>query len=236
MSKRFRGITSALCLALLAFCMVGPVSAYAADEATGDTASTTELPQSMTQEQLDALQGVTTADTDTGDESFFDKASDFITDNAPFIIIGIVVLAAILAGILIMKGRKKTPQGAPSAAGAPAAVPSATELRRRKRAAMQQSREEERLRRKAGLEGRQAMSSTGSLPLSANLPADPVEAEKQSARDQLSAAAAVARSGGAIPAPVSPTQNAPALGVVRPGSSESDTIFTSPTPTPAELS
>lgn len=248
MSKRFRGITSALCLALLALCMVGPVTAYAADEATGATGtelpvtptdtSATEAPQSMTQEQLDALQGITTADSSSDDKSTFDKVSDFITDNAPFIIIGIVVIAAILAGIFIMRGRNRTP-GAPkaskAAAGAPAAVPSASELRRRKRAAMQQSREEERLRRKAGLEGRQAMAPRGTLPLSANLPVDPVEAEKQSARDQLSAAAAVARSG-AIPAPVSPTQTAPAAGVVQPGFADPNTVFASPTPTPAELS
>jgi len=254
MSKRFRNITSAFCLVLLTLSLTGPISAYAADEpATGttsttlpvtptDTSATDEAPLSMTPEQIAALQGETAASDTSGSKSTFDKVSDFITDNAPFIIIGIVVLAAILAGIFIMRGRNKTPKAPKAAkaskaaaAGAPATVPSASELRRRKRAAIQQSREEERLRRKAGLEGRQAVSGRGTLPLSANLPADPVEAEKQSARDQMQAAAAVARSG-AIPAPVSPTQTAPAVGVVQPAFEEPDTVFTSPTPGPDELS
>lgn len=251
MSTRFKRFISTFLLIAALTGAAGPVAVSSA-ETTGltgadgtelPTDSATDAPMSMTPEQLAALQGVTgitglTGDTSTDDDKgFFDKVSDFVTDNAPFIIIGIVVLAAILAGIFIMRGRSKDSKApkAAAAAGAPASVPSASEIRRRKRAAMQRSREEERLRRKAGLEGRQAVSPTATLPLSANLPADPVEAEKQSARDQLQAAAAVARSG-PVPAPVSPTQTAPAAGVIQSVHQEPDTAFTSPTPTPAELS
>ncbi|HTU14790.1 MAG TPA: helix-hairpin-helix domain-containing protein [Solirubrobacterales bacterium] len=248
MSTRFKRFISTFLLIAALTGAAGPVAVSSADTtgltgATGteiptDTSST-EAPLSMTPEQIAALQGATGVTGDSSaddDKSFFDKVSDFVTDNAPFIIIGIVVLAAILAGIFIMRGRSKDAKGPKAAAaGSPASVPSASEIRRRKRAAMQRSREEERLRRKAGLEGRQAMSPSTTLPLSANLPADPVEAEKQSARDQLQAAAAVARSG-PVPAPVSPTQTAPAAGVIQSVHDEPDTAFTSPTPTPAELS
>lgn len=254
---RFNKVFSTFLLIAALIGMTGPVASSSA-EVTGVTGSTgtvtptdpaTSAPLPMTEDQIAALQGVSTSADE--DKSFFDKASDFITDNAPFIIIGIVVLAAILAGIFIMRGRSKGPKApkavnAPGAGGAPAQVPSASELRRRKRAAMQRSREEERLRRKAGIEGRQAAQTT-TLPLSANLPAgqvppaqpapggvDPIEAEKQSARDQAQAAQAVARFGGTVPAPVSPSQTAPTPGVVQAGQ-EPLTDFSSPTPTAAEL-
>ncbi|MDQ2700344.1 MAG: hypothetical protein M3Y23_03340, partial [Actinomycetota bacterium] len=242
MSKK---LCTALCLATLAFGAVIPAAASAVeDPATGTTGTISSIPadpadtttptttEPLSPEDIAALQGAPTSTSDES-ESTFDKVSDFVTDNAPFIIIGIVVLAAILAGIFIMRGRNKSSR-AGDGNGAPASVPSAAEIRRRKRAAMQRSREEERLRRKAGLEGRQASQPTSTLPLSANLPVDPVEAEKQSARDQLQAAAAVARSG-AVPAPPSPSQTAPATGVVSPGSGEPDTAYTSGTPTPEEL-
>ena len=228
-------LSTALCLAAHAFSAATPIAATAAVAPVAPiVASVSEPPLSMTPEEIAALQGETTEAENDSDKSTFDKASDWVTDNAPYIIIGIIVLAAILAGIFIMRGRNKAPKGAKGAAGAPASVPSASEIRRRKRAAMQRSREEERLRRKAGLEGRQAVQST-TLPLSANVPVDPVEAEKQSARDQLQAAAAVARSG-PVPAPASPSQTAPTPGVVQPAWAEPDTALTSPTPTPEELS
>ncbi|MGK2954932.1 MAG: hypothetical protein ACSLFI_04580, partial [Solirubrobacterales bacterium] len=254
MTKRLsNAFGTVLCLTALVLCAAGPVAATAAEGDTTQTdPSATEAPVTgLTPEQIEALQsGSTTDPTATSDdESIFEKASDFVTDHAPLFIIGIVVLAAIIAGIFIMRGRSKKPSkaaapaaGVAAARGAPASVPSASEIRRRKRAAMQRSREEERLRRKAGMDSRQ-MAATSSLPLSARLPEDqalaatpggldPVEAEKNAARAQ--AAGAVARSAGmvqaplptgAVPAPAAPSQTAPSPGVVTPGA-EPDTIYT----------
>ncbi|MBK5231573.1 MAG: helix-hairpin-helix domain-containing protein [Thermoleophilia bacterium] len=269
MTKRIStAFSTFLCLAALFVCAGAPFAAAApTDEATAtDTTatappadpSTTEAPVTgLTPEQIAALQSETTTDPtgSSDDKSVFEKASDFVTDHAPFFIIGIVVLAAILAGIFIMRGRSRSRAAAGSAVpgdrGTPASVPSASELRRRKRSSMQRSREEERLRRKAHMEGRRLADPNTPLPLSARLPADqnpaltqtqgyapdPVEAEKQAAR--APAANAVARSGGAIappvpatpaptgavPAPVAPSQTAPAAGIVTPAS-EPDTIYT----------
>lgn len=258
--------STALCMAALFVCAAGPVSATAAEEPTGTTSDTTatappadtsatEAPVTgLTPERIEALQATGTTDS-SDDKSVFEKASDFVTDHAPYFIIGIVVLAAIIAGIFIMRGRGRS-KGAASAAvpGAPADVPSTSEIRRRKRAAMQRSREEERLRRKAHMEGRQLADPSSPPPLSARLPddqnpalaqpparsLDPVEAEKQSARAQA-AAGAVARSGGAVappvpaaaiqtgtvPAPTAPSQTAPTPGIITPGT-EPDTVYTSP--------
>ena len=233
----------------------------------GTTDPTTTAPITLDQEAIDALneqQGVT----DNEDKSVFEKASDFVTDNAPWFIIGIIVLAAIVAGILIMRGRprKSKVAGTPKASKSnksmrnagglpvddprekPAQVPSASELRRRKRAAVQRSREEERLRRKAGIESRRTARTGGVPPAPVTAAAagaaavtaagttaglDPVEAEKQGARDQEIAAGAMARLDAveapagaapapavpvqAVPAPVSPSQTAPAAGVITPG-------------------
>jgi competence ComEA-like helix-hairpin-helix protein len=217
-----------LLLFVMSVLILGPGSAMAADEATTSTTPSTtsessvdSAPLTLDQDQIDALTDAANGTED--DQSVFEKASDFVTDNAPWFIIGIIVLAAIIAGILIMRGRprKSASPGTPKASksnksmraaggtstGQPAAVPSASELRRRKRAAIQRSREEERLRRKAGIEDRKA-SRRGGVPaapaaaagvsaLSAAGPLDPVEAEKQGARDQETAAAAVARFGAA---------------------------------------
>lgn len=218
-----------LILSVLMFTV--PAAPAVADETT--VAPTDTVPMTLTPEEITSLQDAADAgSTDSGDTSFFNDASGFISDNAPYLIIGIIVLAAILAGVLIMRGRRKARSGgtasaaaagvvASKAAGAPASVPSATELRRRKRAAMQRAREEERLRRRASKTGNgaPAASHRAAAPSAA---LNPVEAEKQAARDQASAAGAVARTGttiaapgtGAIPAPVSPSQTAPALGVV----------------------
>lgn len=251
--------------------MIGPGTAMAADEpgtttipTTSSDSSTDSAPLTLDQDQIDALQEAT--DSSDDNKSVFEKASDFVTDNAPWFIIGIIVLAAIVAGLLIMRGRPRdkkggTPKaskshkamrqagGAPGTAEQPAQVPSPSELRRRKRAAVQRSREEERARRKAGIENRKA-ARRGEAPVApvaatatgagavaaAGLAAgglDPVEAEKQSARDQETAAAAMARYGAieaplaepplaelpspqTVPAPVSPSQTAPAAGVVTP--------------------
>lgn len=249
-----------LCLLALAAFTVGPAYAVAADDPTSadtvpivtDTSSDTSTdtaPLTLDQDQIEALQEA--AGGADEEKSTFEKASDFVTDNAPWFIIGIIVLAAIIAGILIMRGRPrraKVPKASKSdksmrqagglgASGEPAQVPSASELRRRKRAAIQRSREEERMRRKAGIDNRKAArqgAAGGPVatpapgptvpPVAAPVAAgagvaagtlDPVEAEKQGARDQQTAAAAVARlGGGAVPAPVSPSQTAPAAGVV----------------------
>ena len=266
---------------LLVAAMLGPGSATAADEPTTSSTTTTTVdpsstdtstdsaPLTLDQEAIDAL--TSQADESDDNKSVFEKASDFVTDNAPWFIIGIIVLAAIIAGILIMRGRPRksaaaagTPKASKSnktmrqAGGtpgdAPAQVPSASELRRRKRAAIQRSREEERIRRKAEIENRKAVrrgeppvapvapvaaAAAGASAVTATgAPAgglDPVEAEKQGARDQEIAAGAVARYGGmpapvaadvpdpitqsqAVPAPVSPSQTAPAAGVVTPES------------------
>jgi DNA uptake protein ComE-like DNA-binding protein len=233
--------------------LAAPVANATADEAavptttpSGDTASTGEsAPFTLTPDEIANLEDAADANAPESDNaSAIDDAGNFVSDNAPYFIIGIIVLAAILAGLLILRGRRKDRpgKGAPAragaatagpgtagpgpapatskVAGAPASVPSATELRRRKRAAMQRAREEERLRRRAGKGGSRgpaARSATQS-------PANPVDAEKQAARDQAKAAGAVARTGttispppaGAIPAPVSPSQSAPATGVITP--------------------
>lgn len=255
---------------ILAVALLGPGSAMAAE----DPAVTDSVPMTIDEEAIAAALDEQAGQSED-DKSVFEKASDFVTDNAPWFIIGIIVLAAIVAGILIMRGRPRKPKSAagsrqPAGPGQ-AEAPSASELRRRKRAAIQRSREEERIRRKAEVENRKAarrgepprapvaasgaaMAATGPGP-GAGLPAaelDPVEAEKQGARDQEVAAAAMARFGGspagqpvassysgqptthaytgrppapsgpvpaasgAIPAPVSPSQTAPATGVVTP--------------------
>ncbi len=259
--------------------MLGPGAALAVDEPSSATTipnipdTTTvdpgnEAPLTIDQATMDALeeQGQSSDD----DKSALEKASDFVTDNAPWFIIGIIVLAAIIAGILIMRGRPRKSKlaGTPKASKSnksmrnagglpgddpreqPAQVPSASELRRRKRAAIQRSREEERLRRKQGIEGRKAarrgeapippaaaagVAAAGAAGVAATGGLDPVEAEKQGARDQEIAAGAMARfdaveapiapepyapatygSGQTVPAPVSPSQTAPAAGVVTP--------------------
>ncbi len=242
MSKK---ISTVLCLLALLLAAMSPMSAFAADEAatgtTGATSATDVAPLTMTPEEIAAAQAEATGSETGSNQSFLDDAGNFITDNAPYVIIGIVVLAAILAGFFIMRGRRR-PAAAAAAGGAgsaPASVPSATEIRRRKRAAMQRSREEERLRRKAGYDERQ-LTQSPSLPLSANRPQDPIEAEKQAARDQLQAAAAVARSGpvpiaGAVPAPATPSQTAPAAGVLSSSGVKAETTFASGTPAAAEL-
>jgi len=233
-----------LCVFLLAAAVFGPGAAAAEEEPT--TSSTDTAPLTLDADQIQALQDAADG-TSSGDKSTFEKVSDFVTDNAPWFIIGIIVLAAIVAGILIMRGRdrgykapkasrsdkrKRKRGGAPRVPGPdqPAQVPSAAELRRRKRAAIQRSREEERLRRKQGIESRKAarrgqvpapvaMAPTGAAAPAAGL--DPVEAEKQAARDQATAAGAMARfGGGAVPAPVSPSQTAPAPGIVTPQSAQ----------------
>jgi len=229
---------------MLAAAVFAPGVAAADDEPA--TSSSTDSGLTLTDEQIQALEDAAGGTGSDDDKSAFEKASDFVTDNAPWFIIGIIVLAAIVAGILIMRGRPrkdggyKTPKasksnrakrkagGVPaSAADQPAQVPSASELRRRKRAAIQRSREEERLRRKQGIESRKA-ARRGQVPPAAPVPVapagaasaaaglDPVEAEKQAARDQATAAGAMARFGGTIPAPASPSQTAPAAGVVTP--------------------
>gem|GEM_PF-1193075 len=269
--------------------LIGPGAAVAADEpATTSNVPTTEsdtsadsAPLTLSQDEIDALQEAT--DSSDDNKSVFEKASDFVTDNAPWFIIGIIVLAAIIAGILIMRGRPRnkkggTPKasksnkamrkaGGMSATGEePAQVPSPSELRRRKRAAVQRSREEERARRKAGIENRKA-ARRGEAPVApaaataagagvvaasgmAAGEVDPVEAEKQSARDQETAAMAMERYGAVqsplgdpapaelpasqtVPAPVSPSQTAPAAGVVTPYSAAGPEPYGEVTPEPA---
>ncbi len=229
-----------------------PAATDTSTDTSADT-STDTAPLTLDQDQIQAL--TDQANGTDEDKSAFEKASDFVTDNAPWFIIGIIVLAAIIAGILIMRGRPRksgapgTPQasksnkamrdaGGVASKDSPAQVPSASELRRRKRAAIQRSREEERMRRKSGMEERKAVRRGGApaAPVAAAAAGatavtaagvaagglDPVEAEKQGARDQETAAAAVARFGevadpvapappqaGPVPAPVSPSQTAP---------------------------
>jgi competence ComEA-like helix-hairpin-helix protein len=263
-----------LLLLMLSALVAVPATAMAVDEPTtsssvpSTTDSTTDptstAPITLDQEAIDALNEQGNAADDN--KSTLEKASDFVTDNAPWFIIGIIVLAAIIAGILIMKGRPRNSDGTPKASKSnkamrdaggipadrskdqPAQVPSASELRRRKRAAIQRSREEERLRRKAEIENRKAArrgeapvspvvaTAAGAAAVTATGAAvgglDPVEAEKQGARDQEVAAGAMARfdapqavgqppavpegAGQTIPAPVSPSQTAPAAGVITP--------------------
>ena len=206
MSMRFSLV---ICLSALAFAVALPGVAYAADESNTDQA-----PVTLSDEQIAALEDASAQD--SGDKSVFEEVGDFVTDNLAYFILGIVILAAIIAGILIMRGRSH--QGGPDARSSATGQPSAAEMKRRKRAAIQRSREEERLRRKGGLEGR---GSTGQAAAAAAAGAaagtaasvDPVEAEKIGARDQQRAAAAVARTGGAIPAPASPSQTAPSAAV-----------------------
>ncbi len=218
MSTRFSLV---ICLAALALAAALPGVAQAAD---GN--GTDQAPVTLTDDQISALEEA--SGQDSGDQGVFQDVSDFVTDNAPFFIIGIVVLAAIIAGIFIMRGRSR-PEGAAGFSSG-AGQPSAAEMKRRKRAAIQRSREEERLRRKGGIDprrqaGQEAPSAATGMAAGAGLVAgaaagaasgaavDPVSAEKQGARDQRMAAAAVARSGGAIPAPPSPSQTAPSAAV-----------------------
>jgi len=240
-------------LILIALLFTVPSATALADESAGT--STDTAPLTLTPEEITTLEeAADPGSSDSENTSFFDDAGDFISENAPYFIIGIVVLAAILAGLMIMRGRRKAKPGkavaagaaagagatAAKAAGTPASVPSATELRRRKRAAMQRAREEERLRRRAGKAGNGAPAGTrrAGAPAAA---VDPVEAEKQAARDQASAAGAVARTGttiappgtGAIPAPVSPSQTAPAAGVVTAAEAASAAAGTIQPPPPA---
>ena len=151
---------------------------------------------------LDAL-AVSTLDTgSTDDESFFTKVGDFASENATWIIIGLVVLAVAIAAFLIFRASRKdrkvsgpvatpaatsSPAGASPSAGAPV---SAAEMKRRRRAAMQRAREEERLRRK------------GTRPPAAQSASqfDPVEAEKAAARGVPGPAGAP----GAVEPPVPP--------------------------------
>lgn len=220
---------------MLAAAVVAPATAGAVDDpsseattpltipSTEDPGTTDPVPVTIDPGQLEAMQEQAASQDE--DRNVFEKASDFVTDNAPWFIIGIIVLAAIVAGILIMRGR---PQKAGNAArpangrgGDAAATPSAAELRRRKRAAAQRQREEERMRRKAGMEGRRNMPAAAppvAAAATSGAYVDPIEAEKQAARDQQTAAGAMARlGGGTVPAPVSPSQTAPAAGVVTPG-------------------
>ncbi len=281
-----------LLLLMLSALVAAPATAMAVDEPTtsssvpSTTDSTTDptstAPITLDQEAIDALNEQGDASEDN--QSAFEKASDFVTDNAPWFIIGIIVLAAIIAGILIMKGRPRNSDGTPKASKSnkamrdagglpaerskdqPAQVPSASELRRRKRAAIQRSREEERLRRKAEIENRKAArrgeapaapvvaSAAGAAAVTATGAAvgglDPVEAEKQGARDQEVAAGAMARfdapqavdqppavpdtAGQTIPAPVSPSQTAPAAGVITPDTQVAPEIIAEPEPVTPE--
>lgn len=166
----------------------------------------TSAPITLNPEQIQAMQDA--ADGQSNDRSVFQKVADFVTDNAPFFIIGIVVIAAIAAGILILRGRSRAPATATATGG------SAAERRRRKRAETQRAREEERIRRQARRRagGGQAGAAPGVAPAY-----DPdraaIEAEKLGA-DQDRAAGAVARARGPVSAPYSPSQTAPTPGVV----------------------
>lgn len=119
----------------------------------------------------------------TDNRSFFEKAGDFASNNATWFIVGIIALAVFLALIFILRGRKKAPVAAAAsnqsgtgpaqdAPGTRQDAPSAAEIKRRRRASMQRAREEERLRRKAGL-------PAGANPAQA---LDPVAAEKHAAK------------------------------------------------------
>ena len=145
---------------------------------------------------LAVLHSVTPADAavlaaaDSGNESLFTKVGDFASENATWFIIGLIAIAVILAAFFIIragrKGEKQVPsagKSAPPGATAPAGKRtgaagagqvSASEMKRRRRAAMQRAREEERLRRK-GVSSRQRPQGA---------PLDPVEAEKAAAKGQ----------------------------------------------------
>ena len=146
---------------------------------------------------LAALAAPTLDPGSTDNESFFSKVGDFASENATWFIIGLVVLAVLIAAFFIFRASRRErkadgPSGAPPAAGraAAAGTVSAAEMKRRRRAAMQRAREEERLRRK------------GARPPAAQ-PAsqiDPVEAEKAAARGT----AAPAGAPGIVEPPVPP--------------------------------
>ena len=84
-------------LALLVAVVLGPGTAVAADEPTTTTAvpttssdaSTDTAPLTLDQDQINAL--TEQANGADNDKSVFEKASDFVTDNAPWFIIGIIV-------------------------------------------------------------------------------------------------------------------------------------------------
>lgn len=214
------GLPALLALLLAAAFLVSPVAIAATaptgsggvvagdPSGTGGTDSTADAaPIALDPEQIQAMQDA--ANEQSQDPGIFQKASDFVTDKAPFFIIGIVVLAAIVAGILILRGRSG---GGPSTAQSGL---SSAERRRRKRAATQRAREEERLRRRTRQSARGSSASVSGTP---RYGADParaaIEAEKAGAADQQRVAGAVARAGGAVAAPYSPSQTAPAPGVI----------------------
>ena len=131
-------------LVVLALLFVVPATSFAAEGDTG-TLDTETAPLTLTPAEVEALENPNDAP-NSENSSFVDDSGDFISDNAAFFIIGIVIIAAIIAGILIMRGRRSTGRQSPASTsssepGAPAAVPSATEIRRRKRAAMQAHRD-----------------------------------------------------------------------------------------------
>ncbi|MEX0619982.1 MAG: helix-hairpin-helix domain-containing protein [Solirubrobacterales bacterium] len=205
-------------LILIAFLFGAPASAAVAGV---NAAPAPSAPMALTPEEVTALEAGArdyapdsenaSVVNDAGD--FISDAGDFISDNAPYFIIGIIVLAAILAGILIMRGRRSRKASPPEAksvkaaagttatkaAGAPASVPSATDIRRRKRAAMQRAREEERLRRRSGKSGGTAASSPRTASTAGVM--NPVEAEKQAARAQAGTPGDVGRTGTTITPP-----------------------------------
>ncbi len=205
----------ALCVLLLALApLVSAPLAFAetpADSGSGTSAATdatgtdpgASAPITLSPDQIQAMQDA--ADGQTNDRSVFEKAADFVTDNAPFFIIGIIVVAAIAAGILILRGR-----GGP--AGAPAGA-TAAERRRRKRVETQRVRQEERLRRQASRRGGPAAARPRAAAGAPDPDRSAIEAEKLGA-DQERAAAAVARARGPVAAPYSPSQTAPTPGVV----------------------
>lgn len=164
--------------------------------ATTGTTSGDSAPITLSPEQIQAMQDA--ANGQNSSRSVFEKVSDFVTAKAPFFIIGIIVLAAIIAGILILRGRS----------GSSGAGPSAAERRRRKRIETQRARQEERLRRQARRTGGPAPATGWSDPAR-----DAVAAEKAGA-DQARVAGVVARTDRPVAAPYSPTQTAPASGVV----------------------
>lgn len=215
MIKRRR---SALCILLLAFAAL-LVPAYAGAETPADSGGITSTdgsvpidsgtgaesaPLSLSPEQIQAMQEA--ADGQDSDRSVFQKVADFVTDNAPFFIIGIIVIAAIIAGILIVRGR-------PARGEAPAGQ-SAAERRRRKRAATQRAREEERLRRRTRHAARRAPAGVAPAVAASDPERAAIDAEKAGAADQQRVAGAFARAQGPSVAPYSPSQNAPAPGVV----------------------
>ncbi len=231
MTNRYSSVLCILALGLAvalpsaAQAVTAPATGTTTDSAVTDQPSDT-APLTLTPDEVTAMQDAASGESD--DKGALEKASDFVTDNAPFFIIGIIVIAAVLAGIFILRGRPgrngRAPKPPRSArAGTPADAPSASELRRRKRAAVQRNREEERLRRKAGVASRRAGVTPDITGYPGAAPLDPVQAEKLGAQSQQQAAEAAARTGGPIAAPYTPTQNAPAPGVVIPGQSEYQT-------------